>query len=175
MRGTDPYASNPVPAFQVTSESFRDGDTLAPDQRSGIFRAGGKDISPQLSWMGAPPDARSFAVTMLDPDAPDPGGFWHWAVVNIPAKVSSLPADAGTADGRFIPAGAFQLKNDGGYVGYLGAAAPRGHGPHRYMVAVHALDVADLGLTVNSAPSILASTLPKHTLARALITGLFER
>lgn len=171
----DPYAATPVPAFQVTSESFNDGDTLGPDQRSGIFGAGGKDISPQLSWSGAPAETKSFVVTMLDPDAPDPGGFWHWAVVNIPPEVSNLPVGAGSADGQFLPSGALQLRNDGARLGYLGAAAPKGHGPHRYMVAVHALDVEDLGVSKNSEASILSSALPDHTLARGLITGIFER
>ena len=63
--------------LQVASESFNDGDTFGPDQRSGILGAGGKDISPQLSWSGAPDGTRSFAVTMWDPDAPGPGGYWH--------------------------------------------------------------------------------------------------
>ncbi|MEV7606878.1 YbhB/YbcL family Raf kinase inhibitor-like protein [Paenarthrobacter sp. NPDC089322] len=174
MNAQDPYGP-PMPSFEVTSESFRDGETLAPDQRSGIFGAGGKDISPELSWKGVPDGTRSFAVTMLDPDAPDPGGFWHWAVVNIPAAARTLPADAGRADGRLLPGSAFQLKNDGGRVGYLGAAAPRGHGPHRYMVAVHALDVEDLGIAKNAEAGILAGLLPQHTLARAVITGMFER
>ncbi|MDR6687978.1 Raf kinase inhibitor-like YbhB/YbcL family protein [Arthrobacter sp. 1088] len=161
--------------LQVASESFNDGDTLGLDQRSGILGAGGKDISPQLSWSGAPDGTRSFAVTMWDPDAPGPGGYWHWAVLNIPPEVSCLPAGSGGKGGHALPAGAFQLKNDGGRSGYVGAAPPRGHGPHRYVVAVHALDVEDLGIEKDSEARILASVLPAHTLARGTITGMFER
>jgi hypothetical protein len=96
-------------------------------------------------------------------------------VLNIPPEVSSLPAGSGGQDGHALPGGAFQLKNDGGRTGYLGAAPPKGHGPHRYIVAVHALDVEDLGLSKNSEAGMLAEALPAHTLARGTITGMFER
>ncbi|UVJ39678.1 YbhB/YbcL family Raf kinase inhibitor-like protein [Arthrobacter sp. CJ23] len=176
MAGLDPYAGlPPVASFAVRSASFKDGETLPRDQRSGLFGAGGKDISPQLSWSGAPQGTRSFAVTLLDPDAPGAGSFWHWAVLNLPADTAELPAGAGSRDGSLLPAGAFQLKNDGGFPGYLGAAAPPGHGPHRYIVAIHALDVEDLGLDARAAHAKLASALVRHTLGRAIITGMFER
>ena len=59
-----------VPAFHVGSESFAEGQTVPPAQRSGRMRAGGQDESPQLSWSGAPAETRGYAVTMFDPDAP---------------------------------------------------------------------------------------------------------
>lgn len=176
MAGRDPYAGlPPVASFEVRGESFKDGETLRPDQRSGVFGAGGKDISPQLSWSGAPQGTKGFAVTLLDPDAPGAGSYWHWALLNLPADTTDLPAGAGSRDGSLLPAGAFQLKNDGGFPGYLGAAAPVGHGPHRYMVAVHALDVSDLGLNAGASTGQLAASLARHTLGRAVITGMFER
>jgi Raf kinase inhibitor-like YbhB/YbcL family protein len=164
-----------VPAFHVASESFADGQTVPPAQRSGKMRAGGQDESPQLSWSGAPADTRSYAVTMFDPDAPGRGGFWHWAVLDIPADVTSLPAGAGAEGGKLLPAGALQLKNDGGFHGYVGAAPPPGHGPHRYVVTVHALDVAASGLDERTSPASLESKLSRHTLGRATLTGIYER
>ena len=86
MTSANPFPSLPdVPSFELTSRSFQDGETLHPAQRSGRLHAGGADDSPQLSWNGAPAGTGSFAVTVFDPDAPGAGGYWHWAVVNIPA------------------------------------------------------------------------------------------
>ena len=136
---------------------------------------GGKDESPQLGWSGAPEGTKGYVVTVFDPDAPRAGGYWHWAVVNIPATTNSLPAGAGVPGGAHLPAGAVQLKNDAGFPGYLGAAPPPGHGPHRYIVAVHAVDVAELGLDAGASTEALVRTLASHTLARAVITGHFER
>ena len=94
-----------VPVFPVRSESFAEGQTLPAAQRSGKMRAGGQDESPQLSWSGAPAGTKGYAVTMFDPDAPGRGGFWHWAVLDVPADVTSLPAGAGAEGGRLLPAG----------------------------------------------------------------------
>jgi len=163
-----------LPAFTVESGSFKDGQALPPAQTSArLGVSGGKDESPGLAWSGAPEETKGYAVTVFDPDARL--GYWHWAVVGIPATAASLPAGAGTADGGLLPAGAFQLKNDGGAADYLGAAPPRGSGQHRYVAAVHALDVADLGLKAGTPSSALGPLLDRHTLARATITGVFER
>jgi hypothetical protein len=164
-----------IPALHVSSESFKDGQTLPPAQRSGKMRAGGQDESPQLSWSGAPAGTRSYTVTMFDPDAPGHGGFWHWAVLDLPADVTSLPAGAGAEDSRQLPSSALQLKNDGGFHGYLGAAPPPGHGRHRYVLTVYALDVEQLGLDAGAAPAKLEAKLAPHILGRGTLIGIFER
>ena len=148
MSPNNPYARLPkVPAFDVTSASVEDGKPWAAAQLSGIFGIpGGADISPALSWSGAPTDTKSFAVTVYDPDAPTGSGLWHWAVANIPADISTLPESAGNADSSHLPARAFQLPNDARMARYVGGAPPPGHGEHRYFVTVHALDVDDIGL-----------------------------
>ena len=92
----DPYADLPqVPWFSLSSDDIKDGEQVPPAQRSGIFGAGGEDVSPGLSWSGFPEGTKSFAVTVYDPDAPTASGFWHWAVVDLPSRVTSLPAGAG--------------------------------------------------------------------------------
>lgn len=163
-----------VPAFELTSTDLHDGGTLATAQVSGIFGAGGQDISPQLSWTGYPEHTKSFAVTVYDADAPTGSGFWHWAVADIAAGTSELASGAGDVPGSGLPAGAVQLKNDAGLAHYLGAAPPAGHGPHRYFIAVHALDVESIGVDAAATPAFLGFSMSAHTLARAVITATFE-
>lgn len=165
----------PVDSFSVSSDSVRDGEALSLHQVSGIFGAGGEDISPHLAWTGAPAQARSFAVTCFDPDAPTGSGFWHWVVYDIPQNVTELAAGAGTAEGAALPTGAKQLKNDAGLFGYLGAAPPAGHGPHRYIFAVHALSVAELPIDQNTSAAVCGFNMFGNTLARALITPTYEQ
>lgn len=172
----NPYDELPeLPTFTLTSEDVSDGAPLKKEQVSGIFGAGGHDISPQLSWSGFPPETKSFAVTMYDPDAPTAAGFWHWAVANIPASTTSLVAGAGDDTGSGLPTGAVTLKNDGGLARFLGAAPPKDHGPHRYMIAVHAVDVDHLDVTPDSTPAFLGFNLFSHAIARAVITGTYEQ
>jgi Raf kinase inhibitor-like YbhB/YbcL family protein len=171
----DPYEHLPqVPDFTVTSTDCADGQTLAMPHVSGVMGAGGEDRSPQLSWSGFPEGTRSFAVTVYDPDAPTASGFWHWAVANIPASVTELPSGAGDKDAPQLPGGAVQLRNDGGFAGYVGAAPPSGHGPHRYFVVVHAVDIDTLDVSSDTTPAVLGFNLFFHTLARATMVVTYE-
>ena len=163
----------PIRAFSLTSESLVDGGQLAREQVSGILGAGGSDISPQLNWSGFPAQTRSFTVSMFDPDVPTASGFWHWAVANLPATVTDLPAGAG--DGRDLPGGAITLANDAGYRRYLGPATPPGNGPDRYFLVVHAVDVEKLEVSETSTPAYVEFLLFSHAIARATTYGTFER
>lgn len=167
----DPFARLPeVPSFTVTSETIFHGQTLPVGQMSGAFGVpGGQDLSPQLSWTGAPEGTRSYAVTMYDPDAPTGSGFWHWAVTGIPATVTSLPEGAGDDQGSGLPDGSYQLAGDAGAARFIGGAPPAGHGEHRYFVTVHALDVEDLGVPPESSPAFLGFNMASHILGRATL------
>lgn len=170
-----PYDFLPqVPAFSVTSSDVADGEVLPMPHVSGVMGAGGEDRSPQLSWSGFPEGTRSFAVTVYDPDAPTASGFWHWAVANIPVSVTDLASGAGDKDAGQLPDGAVQLRNDGGFPGYVGAAPPAGHGPHRYFVVVHAVDTDALDIDADATPAVLGFNLFFHTLARATIVLTYE-
>lgn len=172
---TNPYdAIAEVPSFTLTSTDVTDGNELPNAQVSGIFGAGGQDISPQLSWSDFPDETKSFVVTVYDPDAPTGSGFWHWAVVDIPASATSLPSGAGDEPGTALPDGAYQLANDGGLKRYLGAAPPSGHGKHRYFTAVHAVDVESLGVPEDATNAFLGFNLHSHTLARAVLVPWYE-
>jgi Raf kinase inhibitor-like YbhB/YbcL family protein len=172
----NPYEALPqVPRFTVSSRDVADGEELPQPQRSGIFGAGGEDVSPHLSWSGFPQGTRSFVVTVYDPDAPTASGFWHWALVDIPASVTELPTGAGDESGSGLPRGSFQLRNDAGMARYLGAAPPAGHGKHRYFTVVHAVDVESLGIGEDATPAFLGFNLFSHTLGRAVIVPWYEQ
>jgi Raf kinase inhibitor-like YbhB/YbcL family protein len=172
---SNPYDELPkVPTFQLTSDDLQEGGELQQPQWSGIFGAGGEDISPQLAWSGFPESTRSFAVTCYDPEAPTASGFWHWAVVDVPANVTELPRGAGDEQGSGLPSGAFQLRNDAGVRQYVGAAPPPGHGRHHYYFVVHAVDVESLGIGADVTPAFLGFNLFSHTLGRATITTWYE-
>lgn len=164
----------PVASFTVTSRDVEHGKPLAKPQVSGIFGAGGQDVSPHLSWSGFPKETKSFAVTVYDPDAPTTSGFWHWAVFNIPANVTELPTDAGNPDAKKLPAGAVTLRNDGSAARFIGAAPPPGHGSHRYIIAVHAVDMAALEVGPDASCAYLGFNLAFHSLARAFIIPTHE-
>ena len=71
----------PVPSFQASSHDIAEGEMLAMPHVSGIFGAGGEDVSPHLSWSGPPDDTQSYAVTCFDPDAPT--GQWFLALGGV--------------------------------------------------------------------------------------------
>lgn len=167
----DPYGKlPPVPAFTLTSPNVTDGARL-PEP----FTAHGGNQSPALAWSGFPTGTRSFVVSCFDPDAPTPSGFWHWAVVDIPGTVTSLDRGAGTPGGAHLPRGAFQVHNDGGDDGYMGAAPPPGDRGHRYVFAVHALDADSLGVGPSASNATVAFNALFHTLARATLTATYSR
>jgi Raf kinase inhibitor-like YbhB/YbcL family protein len=170
-----PYEFLPqVASFTVTSTDIADGRTLANAQVSGVFGAGGEDISPQLAWSGFPEETRSFAVTCFDPDAPTGSGFWHWAIANLPASVTELESGAGNPDAQ-LPEGAVMLAGDAGVRRYIGAAPPPGHGPHRYFFAVHALSEERLEVDGDTRPALLGFQMFGKTLARGMIVPIYER
>ncbi|MGY4718844.1 YbhB/YbcL family Raf kinase inhibitor-like protein [Naumannella cuiyingiana] len=159
----DPYELLPqVPAFEVTSSTFADGDTLAAEQT-----AAGGSVAPQLAWSGAPEGTASYVVSCFDPDAPTPSGFWHWTVVGVPATVTELP------EGGALPDGAFAVRNDAGSDSFAGAAPPPGDRPHRYIFAVNALDTDDLGVDASASPAVVHFKMLGHVLGRGTLTGRY--
>jgi Raf kinase inhibitor-like YbhB/YbcL family protein len=177
----DPFARLPVvPSFTVTSTDVADGRELPPEQMSGLFGVpGGEDLSPQLSWSGAPAETKSYTVTMYDPDAPSGSGFWHWAVADIPASVTGLPAGAGDGTGEHLPAGAFHIPDDARLARFVGAVPPPGDGRHRYVIVVQALGIEKVGqlqVQADSTPAWLGFCInvSGHLLGRAVITAWAE-
>ena len=133
----------------------------------------GGNISPALSWKHPPAGTRSFAVLMFDPDAPG-GGWWHWAVFDIPADVTSLPAGAGDPARHLLPPGAIQSRNDFGSPGYGGPCPPPGP-PHHYHLMLYALPLHRLGLDAGASAAQVAVRVRSHGLAEAEIVGIYGR
>lgn len=131
----------------------------------------GQDLSPQLSWTGAPAGTRSFALIVDDPDAPDPKApkmTWvHWVLYNLPADIAGLPEGV-----RTLPAGTREGLNDWKRTGYGGPCPPIGR--HRYFHKLYALDIVlpDLNRPVKAQ---LERAMAGHVLARAELVGLYQR
>jgi hypothetical protein len=149
----------------------------------GVFGVGaanactGGNLSPALSWSGAPAATKSLAVTIYDPDAPTGSGWWHWVVFNIPPGTTSLPKGAGDVKKKLMPKGAIQSRTDFGADGYGGPCPPPGDKPHHYQITVFAVDVDKLPDAKNDTASaaLVGFDLHFHTLAKATLTGVYGR
>ncbi|MBD1544908.1 YbhB/YbcL family Raf kinase inhibitor-like protein [Roseibium aggregatum] len=154
-------------AFRLASPAFENNDEI-PEGHTCM----GANLSPRLEWSDPPPDALSFALVCLDPDAPG-GTFYHWAVFDIPKDMREL--EAGLRADAKRPDGLRQALNDFGKPGYGGPCPPRGHGPHHYRFCLFALDVAKLETGDHARCRQILEAARPHALATAEITGLFER
>jgi Raf kinase inhibitor-like YbhB/YbcL family protein len=163
--------------MKLTSPEISDGATIAAEQAFNGFGCSGANVSPALSWSGAPAATRSFAVSIHDPDAPTGSGWWHWVVYNIPPGTNSLPKGAGTVANKALPEGAIQSMTDFGAPGYGGPCPPPGDKPHRYQITVFAVDVDKLpnAKDASAMPALVGFDLNFHTLAKATLTGLYGR
>ncbi len=150
--------------MKVTSSAF-DHHGSIPTKHTGE----GEDVSPTLSWSGAPEGTKGYAVICHDPDAPllEDGayGFVHWILYNLPAATTSL--GEGTGEGT---AGQTHF----GKAGYGGPMPPEGHGKHHYYFWVLALDrETDLesGLTLRQ----LIDAIEPHCLGMNRLIGTYKR
>lgn len=137
------------------------------------YTADGADVSPPLLWKGVPNDARSLALVVDDPDAPDPKAprmVWvHWVLYNIPANTTGLPEAVKTQD---LPQGTLEGLNDWKRTGYGGPAPPIGR--HRYFFKLYALNTVlpDLHHPTKAA---LLKAMEGHVLKEAVLMGTYSR
>jgi Raf kinase inhibitor-like YbhB/YbcL family protein len=164
-----------VCAFDLSSPDVPANGTVPSRHLYNRDGCKGQNVSPRLVWRDPPAGTRSFAVTMFDPDAPGDPGWWHWIIVNIPASVSELSANAGDPAAHLAPAGSLQVLNSFGEVGYGGPCPPAGARPHRYVFTVYALKVDRLSLGGPPNRARLSAELKRESLASASFVATFGR
>jgi Raf kinase inhibitor-like YbhB/YbcL family protein len=147
-------------AFTLRSPAFEDG---APIPRRHTCE--GEDVSPALEWTAPPPEARSLALVVEDPDAPG-GTFTHWLAWGIEAETRGL------VEGERPP---LEGRNSFRQRGWRGPCPPRGHGPHRYVFRLVALDATLEDLAPGAAARGVDEAVNGHILAAAELLGTFER
>ncbi len=155
-------------ALTITSPAFAAGHEIPSD-----YTCEGADVSPALAWSGVPAGAKSLALIVDDPDAPDPAApkmTWvHWVLYNLPADSKGLPEAVEPDD---LPAGTRGGKNDWKKTGYGGPCPPVGR--HRYFFKLFALDAVlpDLGKPTKAE---LEKAMQGHVLEKAELVGLYQK
>ena len=162
-------------SFTLSSPDIAAGGTIDSRFEFEGFGCSGENKSPALKWSGAPAGAKSFALTVYDPDAPTGSGWWHWFVVNIPANVSELKADAGAVGGKSLPQSASHVRIDYGVAGFGGVCPPEGDPPHRYIFTVHALGVEKLDLPPNATAALAGFMVNGNSIGKASFEARYGR
>jgi Raf kinase inhibitor-like YbhB/YbcL family protein len=152
--------------LQLSSPAFPHNGTI-PTQ----YTCDSDDRSPPLSWESVPPKAKSLALIVDDPDAPDPKApkmvYVHWVLYDIPPSTMGLPEGATS-----LPKGTREGTNDWKRTGYGGPCPPIGL--HRYFFKLYALDalLGDLGPATKPE---LERAMRDHILEQAELIGTYAR
>jgi Raf kinase inhibitor-like YbhB/YbcL family protein len=134
----------------------------------------GGDQSPPLAWSGVPAGAKSLALIVDDPDAPDPAApkmTWvHWVLYNLSPDTSGLAA--GKSRPADLPTGTREGLNDWQRTGYGGPCPPIGR--HRYVHKLYALDTV-LPVLQPPTKAALERAMQGHILAKAELVGYYRK
>lgn len=155
-------------SLTIASPSFSAGGSIPAE-----YTCEGRDISPALSWSGVPAAAKSLALIVDDPDAPDPAApkrVWvHWVLYNIPAAATGLPEGVEPSS---LPDGTQEGKNDWNRTGYGGPCPPIGR--HRYFFKLYALDTTLSGLH-HPTKAELVQAMEGHVLGHTEMIGTYQK
>ena len=155
-------------ALTLTSPAFSAGHDIPSD-----YTCEGADVSPQLDWSGVPAGAKSLALIVDDPDAPDPAApkmtYVHWVLYNIPPSATRLAEAVEPAD---LPEGTREGKNDWKRTGYGGPCPPIGK--HRYFFKLHALDIVLPDLKTPTKAE-LEKAMEGHILEKVELMGTYQK
>jgi Raf kinase inhibitor-like YbhB/YbcL family protein len=132
------------------------------------------DVSPPLEWHDPPEDTEQFALICEDPDAPLPKPFTHWLLYRIPGSLRAIHESVPAVPEPPLVPGARQGLNSFGRVGYRGPMPPVGHGWHRYVFTLYALDEA-LELPAGMSKDELVAKIDPYILGKATYIGRFRR
>lgn len=153
----------------LTSPAFQ-GHARIPVRYTGQ----GEDYSPPLEWSGVPRGTREFVLICEDPDAPTDSAFVHWVIYNISPSVTYLPEGILPQPSVDVPVMATQGKNDFDRFGYGGPVPPVGHGIHRYVFKLYAID-RETNLPPGVSRDELLDAIDGHILDAAQLVGRYER
>lgn len=164
------------------AEDFKlESPDIGPDKPFGqefvynSFGCSGGNKSFALNWRGAPQGTQSYVVAHFDPDGARGRGFWHWSLIDILSSTTSLPRDAGNADGTKIPEGSKQLKNGFGRAGYGGSCPPTSDPPHTYVVTVYAVKAPKLEIPADTGAAQALPIVQANALGKATLTYQYGR
>ena len=125
------------------------------------YTCDGKNVNPPIEVDNIPPQTKTLALIMEDPDAPRQV-FDHWLQWNIPHNEAitedSVPGVSGI--------------NSFGNTGYGGPCPPSG--AHRYFFKVYALD-KKLDLATGATKEELLESMQDHVLAQGEIMGYYQK
>jgi Raf kinase inhibitor-like YbhB/YbcL family protein len=162
--------------FTLKSAEIASRSSIKLEQVFNGFGCTGKNVSPNLEWVGVPAAAKSLALIVHDPDAPTGvGGFTHWIVYNIPVSASKLEKGAGSSDGKGLPSGSVQHATSFGAPGWGGPCPPAGDKPHRYVFTLYALGVDKLELPANASQAFVGFNINGNAVGKASFTAFFGR
>lgn len=145
--------------FRISSTAFENNGAI-PSK----YTCDGRDINPPLRIENAPPDAKSLALIVDDPDAPR-GDWVHWLVWNIDPKTQEIKEHS-------VPINSVQGFNDFRMHDYGGPCPPSG--THRYLFKIYALN-ALLNLSASSGKAELEKAMRGHIISQSQIIGLYKK
>jgi Raf kinase inhibitor-like YbhB/YbcL family protein len=166
--GAAVFAEERAMTMTITSTAFAANASIPAR-----YTCEGDDVSPPLAWSGVPAAAKSLALIVDDPDAPDPAAprmTWvHWVLYNLPVASGGVPEAVSAAR---LPAGTREGVNDWQRTGYGGPCPPIGR--HRYFHKLYALDTVlpDLKRPNKAA---LEKAMKGHVVAEAQLIGTYQK
>ena len=164
-----PKKEEKISKMTVISSAFKEGEVIPSE-----YTCAGKNISPELSWSGIPPQAKSLVLICDDPDAPKETPWVHWVVYDLPAHIKNL--SKGVSRAQLKADGAHEGMTDFDKPGYGGPCPPEGHGVHHYHFNLYAIDKKKIDIDeVDATKEKVLQAIEGHIVAQGHLIGTFER